>query len=130
MENTEETTKNTTSEWVRKSQERIKSHPAWHIHTSHSASEALLKNKSPFTFLLRPGEKEHSYFISFIKKDGSIKHQLFILELNRQGWYYRNGTTPNFPTEIIAEDLDEIISLIMYCHPKECISLTNKGHQC
>ena len=60
---------------------------------SENESEKLLIGKSPFTYLLRSGEKERPYFISFVREDGSIKHQFFALEFDRKGWLYRNGAT-------------------------------------
>ena len=117
----------TTIQWVQKNQEEIKAHPAWHEHISENESEALLKGKTPFTYLLRTGGKEHSYFISFIKEDFSIKHQFFVLEIDKKGWCYRNGTTVNHPTEIVSQDLNELIPLMMHCECNECIGLTNKN---
>src|SRR5271154_175014 len=105
---------NFTAEWVQKNQDQIKAHPAWHDSVSESKSDMLLKDQSPFTYLLRSGEEEHSYFISFIKEDGSIKHQFFVLEPDRKGWYYRNGSTINSPAEIISKDINELIPLMMH----------------
>ena len=87
----------TPNEWIQKNQKQIESHPAWYDLISEDESEALLKNKNPFTYLLRAGEKQYSYFISFVRENGAIKHQPFILELNKRGWYYRNGSTLNSP---------------------------------
>lgn len=110
-------------QWVQKNQEQIKTHAAWHQHISENESEILLKGKSPFTYLLRPGQEEHSYFISFVKEDSSIKHQFFVLEIDKKGWCYRNGTTLNSPAEIISQDVNELIPLMMHCQPSECIGL-------
>ncbi len=117
----------TVVEWVQRNQEQIKTHPAWHSDMSENESEKLLRDKSPFTYLLRPGEKEHLYFISFVKEDSSIKHQFFVLELDRKGWYYRNGATSKYPAEIISKDLNELIPLMMHCDPDSCIRLANKN---
>lgn len=120
-------------EWIQAHQEEIDCHTAWHPQIFDSiAAEALLKNKAPFTYLLRAADKILSYFISFVKPDGSIKHQFFVLEPTQQGWRYRNGACDQFfagarftssikdsSTEIIAECLHEIIPMMMHCNPED-----------
>ena len=109
-------------EWVQRNQEQIKTHPAWHSDISENESEKLLRDKSPFTYLLRAGEKEHLYFISFVKENGSIKHQFFALEFDRKGWLYRNGGTTG-PQEINSKDLHQLIPMMMHCDLLACTPL-------
>jgi hypothetical protein len=113
---------NAAMEWVQKNQEQIQIHPAWHSGISEKESEKLLIGKSLFTYLLRSGEKEHSYFISFVKEDASIKHQFFALEFDQKGWLYRNGGVLS-PQEIISKDLHELISMMMHCDSFACTPL-------
>jgi len=120
-------TASTIIEWIQRNQEQIETHPAWYHHISENEAEALLRDRSPLTYLLCSGEKEHSYFISFVKEDGSIKHQSFVLELDKRGWYYRNGSTSKYPAGVISKDLEELIPLMMHCDPSSCIHLTNKN---
>ena len=120
-------TANPILEWAQKNQVHIKTHSAWQDPISESESEALLNNKSPFTYLLRSGEKDHSYFISFVREDRSIKHQFFVLELDLKGWYYRNGSTLNSPVEIISKNLNELIPQMMHCDPSSCTPLTSQN---
>ncbi|MGH2612354.1 MAG: SH2 domain-containing protein [Rhabdochlamydiaceae bacterium] len=101
-------------EWIQKNQKQINTHPAWHGNISEKDSEILLNNEGSFIYLLRSGEKRHSYFISFVKKDGSIQHQSFTLELDQKGWQYRNGSTINY------NDLNKLIPLMMHCDPASC----------
>lgn len=110
-------------EWIERNQKQIKNHSAWNPHISENECERLLKDKSPFTYILRAGKNENSYFISFIEKEGLIKHQFFILEFHRKGWHYRNGSTLNTPEEIISEELNELIPLMMHCDCKSCSPL-------
>lgn len=104
--------------WIQTNQQLIQKHPAWHKDVDAWQAEALLAGKAPFTYLLRKGDKEQSYFITFVKEDHSVYHQLFTLEYDRRGWYYKNGG-PVMPVEII----DELIPQMMHCDPKECIVL-------
>lgn len=107
-------------EWVQKNQEQIKTHLAWHSNISEDESEMLLRDKNPFTYLLRPGEKDRFYFISFVKADNSIKHQFFALEYDRNGWLYRNGGTGDSPQEIVSKDLHKLIPMMMHCDLLAC----------
>lgn len=113
-----------TLKWVQNSQDQIKAHPAWHCPISAIESEIILKNEKAFTYLLRSGEDKYSYFISFVEEKGSIKHQFFVLELDRKGWYYRNGTVDSCVTEIISKDLTELIPLMMHCDFSVCCPFT------
>ena len=102
-------------EWFQRNDEQVKAHPAWHFNISENDSETLLKGSRPFTYLLRAGQGEHKYFISFVKEDGSIKHQFFNLEYgDRKGWFYRNGGTGS-PEEVVSQDLHQLIPMMMHC---------------
>jgi hypothetical protein len=109
-------------EWVQKNQNQIEVHPAWHSNISEDESEQLLKDKSPFTYLLRLGEQERLYFISFVNESGSINHQFFVLEFDRKGWLYRNAGTGG-PQGTISKNLDWLIPKIMHCDFFACTPL-------
>ncbi|MGH2612954.1 MAG: hypothetical protein ACRDFB_07890, partial [Rhabdochlamydiaceae bacterium] len=65
------------------------------------------------TYLLRAGEEECHYYLSFVQSPLCFKHQPFVIEFSMQGWFFRNGYTGITPT------LDEIIPLIMHCTSEE-----------
>lgn len=117
-------TERATLEWAQRNQEQIQTHPAWHSNVSELESEKLLRGKDAFTYLLRPGEKEHFYFISFVKEEGSIKHQFFALEFDRKGWRYRNGGQGSLQ-EVISQDISKLIPMMMHCDFRSCIPLTS-----
>ncbi len=103
---------------VQEKEEQMHTHPTWQGGISESTAEQLLKEQPRLTYLLRQGEKKHSYFISFIQQDGSIKHQIFTLELDNIGWFYRN-TVDHGP----STDFKVLIPLVMHCETDECIPL-------
>ncbi|MBI3258986.1 MAG: hypothetical protein HYZ54_05890 [Ignavibacteriae bacterium] len=109
--------------WMKANQQLIQKHPAWHEDADAWHAEALLDGKDPFTYLLRKGDKEYAYFITFVKEDRNIKHQSFTLEHDRGGWYYKNGTAYG-PAEIIGKTLEELIPQMLHCEPKKCIPLS------
>ncbi|MBI3212096.1 MAG: hypothetical protein HYZ47_05420 [Simkania negevensis] len=105
--------------WIKTNQELIQKHPAWHEDIDAPQAEALLTGKAPFTYLLRKGDKERAYFITFVKEDYTVYHQSFTLEHDSKGWYYKNGIVTG-PIETV----EELIPKIMHCDPKECIVLS------
>jgi hypothetical protein len=78
-------------------------------------AEALLNGRDTFSYVLRRGEEENEYYISFVNGDGGVKHQRFILEYDRKGWWYKNGTEHE-PTEAV----DELIPCMMHCSIENC----------
>ncbi len=108
--------------WMEKNHDQITKHPAWMGDITEAKANWYLERKNPFTYLLRNGEKDYTYFISFIQKNGSIKHQYFTLESDRKGWYYKNGVTTG-PAELICSDLKELIPQMMHCDLIQCIVL-------
>jgi len=45
-----------------------------------------------------------------------------VLELDRKGWYYRNGVGSG-PAEILSKDLEELIPMMMHCDAMACTPL-------
>ena len=117
------------SHWVKTNQELIQKYPGWHENIDGSHGESLLAGKAPFTYLLRKGDKENAYFITFVKEDLTIKHQLFTLEEDSKGWYYKNGghdsgtISTHRSTEIVEETIGELIPRMMHCNSNQCLPL-------
>jgi hypothetical protein len=116
--------------WIKSNQDQLIKHPAWMNDMPESKANWHLERKSPFTYLLRSGEKERAYFISFVKEDGSIKHQRFTLEVdpNKGTWLFRNGivaTPKGWTNELTAESLDELIPMMMHCKKEQCKMLND-----
>lgn len=106
--------------WEKTKLDQIERHPAWKKSIDKTQVESLLEGKKTLSYLLRAGEKERVYYISFVQKDGSIKHQQFTLENDRKGWYYKNGANEQDPADIVSENLEELIPKMMHCDYKEC----------
>ncbi len=107
--------------WIQNKQKEIENHVAWHGKITGMLCEALLRDQSPFTYLLRAGEEELHYYLSFVQAPVTFKHQPFIIEFSVKGWFYRNGYTGIAPT------VEEIIPMIMHCSPEECHPLIPKN---
>jgi len=102
------------NEWIRSKQEEIESHAAWHGRITGMACEAQLRGQPPLSYLLRKGEEEGHYYLSFVQTPVCFRHQPFIIESSVQGWFYQNGYTGIAPT------VEEIIPMIMHCTLEEC----------
>lgn len=92
---------------------QIENHLAWIGNVSGLTAEKLLKERNkPYHYILRAGEREDAYYVSFVADDYSIKHIPFVITSDIQGWYSENGSpTGPFTTATI----DDIIHLIMHC---------------
>ena len=112
--------------WIKESHDQIEAHSAWNGNLPEKNAEKILQGKGPFTYILRGGEQKYTYFISYVKDDLSVKHQKFVLELDRKGWHYRNGVTKGL-AEILEKDLEELIPQMMHCDHRACIPLTGQG---
>ena len=67
-------------------------HPAWFGAISGLWADKLLRNRDvPYLYLLRKGEGERDYYVSFVQSDFSVKHQPFTLTVSWEGWYFENG---------------------------------------
>jgi hypothetical protein len=94
----------------------IETHPAWFGSITGLAADKLLRGKDPFVFLLRKGEStqkvnERHYYVTFMKADGSIMHQPFVIILEPEGYYYEN-TSPGGPFN--HETIMDILPPIMH----------------
>jgi hypothetical protein len=83
-------------------------------------AELLLEDRAPFSYVLRRGEQQYAYFITFMTRDGTIKHRRFVLDLDRKKWCYQNKEVAG-SKEIFSATLDRLIPLMMECKPQNCI---------
>jgi len=98
----------------------IESHTAWYANITGLAAEKLLRGEEAFSFLLRKGERSHkeneeSYYVTFVKADGSVMHQPFVVTIAPEGFYYENGNTGG---PYIEATIDDILPLIMHAGDK------------
>ena len=100
-------------------EEIIESHPAWIGHVSGWKAEMVLRNKKvPYLYLLRGGETEGDYYVSFVSPDLTIKHTPFIISITQGGWYCQNGHVSG---PFINKTIDHVIHSIMHCDSDECV---------
>lgn len=93
--------------------EEIETHVAWQGHISGLEAQKLLQGKkTPYLYILRKGEFEGDYYVSFIAPDLTIKHQPFAIFTTAEGWHFQNvGGGGPFTTTCF----DDVLHLIMHC---------------
>ena len=101
--------------------EEIKSHICWYGNISGLKAEKILRGrKEPYLYMLRKGENEEDYYVSFILPDFSIRHQPFVITITADGWDWENSGGGSCPREASIED---VLYLMMHCEKSQCSPL-------
>lgn len=107
--------------------EEIEMHPAWYGSISGLSGEKMLRGKTtPYLYILRKGELENDYYITFISSDLTIRHQPFLITDSIFGWHYENGCIGG-PLRLEVNRFDDIIHQIMHCQKGECVAFTSNA---
>jgi hypothetical protein len=104
-------------------------HPAWHGEMRGLDAEKRLRGKkTPYLYLLRAGETTSEnvtdYYVTFISRDLSVRHQAFIITTTGEGWYFENGGNGG-PYQ--SGSIEDVLHLIMHCGKGECVPLPMIG---
>lgn len=106
--------------WFQEKERELENHSAWHGKITGMFCEGVLRDRAPCSYILRAGESQHHYYLSFVKEDGTFHHQPFVVEWKSEGWFYRNGN-PHY-----SSTLEGIIPKIMHCEASKCIPLSKE----
>lgn len=102
----------------------IQLHPAWIGRVSGLSAEKLLRNRDiPYLYVLRKGEMEMDYYVTFIDADLNICHRPFVLTQTVEGWHYENG---GFAGPFMDETIDVVLYKIMHCQEGECTAFITR----
>lgn len=97
--------------------------PSWLGKVSGLVAEKMLRGLNrPYLYVLRAGETEMDYYITYVHADGSVRHQPFVVTLTEQGWCCENGG-PCGP--FVHETIDDVVHQMIYCKKEECTPLIN-----
>lgn len=95
----------------------IESHVAWHGNISGiEAQEILRKEKKPYRYILRKGEFEGDYYVSFVDTDFKVVHQPFKITITTEGWSCQNSGSFR---SLTTASFDDILHLIMHCSKQD-----------
>lgn len=103
--------------WLKEKEDEITSHPAWHGCLNGMDCEALLRGMPSGTYLLRQGEDQYHYYLSYVIGEYFYKHQPFIIKFSTRGWFYQNGCSG------FRDRLIELIPMAMHCDESQCTPL-------
>jgi hypothetical protein len=99
--------------------EEIQRHPSWLGRVSGLRAEKMLYEKAdrvPYQYVLRQGEGDMDYYVTFVRPDLSVHHQPFIVQSTTEGCYCLNhGTRGPF----IHTSIEAIVPLIIHCEDVE-----------
>ena len=100
--------------------EEITHLPSWQGMISGLQAENLLKGQKPFVYLLRRGEYESNFYVSFVGADYTLRHQPFEIVMTPEGWHCINGVGAGPYGNML---FIEIVHNIMHCLPHDCSPL-------
>lgn len=100
----------------------IEGHPAWYADANLSMSETLLKGQKPFTYILRHGDKELHYLLSFVDENQLVQHRPISIQysLAIKGWYFLNSV------QHARTYLSDLIPVAMHVDPPRSNPLLKK----
>lgn len=101
----------------------ITNHPAWLGNVSGLKAEKLLRNRTKsYIYVIRAGENEGDYYVTYTLPDGSIQHRPFVITVTPMGWHCENGGAYG---PFAEASIDDVLHLIMHCERSECVPLIN-----
>lgn len=96
----------------------IYANTAWLGNISGIKADKMLRGHNvPYLYVLRKGEQEDDYYVTFVHPQGYIYHQPFTIAQNDIGLYYEQGTNGPIAPET---RLDDVLYRIMHCAKGEC----------
>jgi len=111
----------TQESWMQAMKDAIVSHPAWHGKINGMLCETLLRDMPVNTYLIRQGEEEFHFYLSFVHGENNFfKHQPFMIDNDSRKWFYRNCQQHWAPV------VEGLVPLIMHCAADQCLPLLPK----
>ncbi|MGD0664244.1 MAG: SH2 domain-containing protein [Rhabdochlamydiaceae bacterium] len=104
-------------DFVQNKIDEITSHVAWYDDITGTEAELLLRNKADLTYLLRPGEKEGHYYLTYVKGAAYFTHIPLRVDNSLKEWFYMNAVNRMAPT------LREFIPSVMHAEEAEVTAL-------
>lgn len=99
--------------------DEIKNHCAWYADLTGTDAEIIIRGKPDMTYLLRQGEREDHFYLTYVKNECEFKHIPFTVNPVIKQWFYRNFCTRFAPT------LEAFIPEIMHVDAKDCKALVS-----
>lgn len=104
----------------------IETHSAWRGHISGLEAQEILRGKNtPYLYILRKGEFERDYYVSFLDSNFTIVHQPFVITINSEGWHCRNSGNLE---KLTTASFDDVLHLIMHCTKLQPQPYTSLSH--
>lgn len=101
----------------------MRNHPAWVGRIPGLQADKLVRGAKPYNYILREGEFETQYYVTFVHADGVVRHTPFIIYYDQGQWYFEQGGVGGGYEE---ETIGDVIHLIMHCNKEEAAPFTVK----
>lgn len=102
----------------------IQHHPAWLGSIVGLKAEKMLRNrKQSYLYVLRAGEAEGNYYVTFLDSNLTVRHQPFVITVSEDGWSYENYIAGGMYTG--STSINDVLHLIMHCEKEQCMPLIN-----
>ncbi|MBA3958013.1 MAG: hypothetical protein H0X51_06440 [Parachlamydiaceae bacterium] len=100
---------------------QLQQHPAWLGRVSGLKAEKMLRGRrKPYLYVLRAGESDFNYYITFILPDFSVTHQPFMISQEAGEWSVCNEQS--YPISGIP--ISDVIHVLMKCKKDEGLPFT------
>ncbi len=106
-------------DFVQNKIDEITSHAAWYDDITGTEAELLLRNKADLTYLLRQGEKEGHFYLTYVKGTAYFTHIPLRVDNSLKEWFYLNYAARRAPT------LKEFIPSVMHAEEAEITPLVS-----
>ncbi len=107
------------ADFMQKKVDEIKSHQAWYAGLTGTDAEIIIRGQSDMTYLLRQGEREDHFYLTYVKNECEFTHIPFTVNPVIKQWFYRNFAAR------FASTLDAFIPEIMHVDAADCKPLVS-----
>ena len=97
----------------------VKHHCAWYADLTGTDAEIIIRGQPDMTYLLRQGEREDHFYLTYVKNECEFAHIPFTVNSTIRQWFYRNYCCRFAPT------LDLFIPEIMHVDAVDCKPLVS-----
>jgi hypothetical protein len=105
----------------------IQQHAAWHLTGDLNEAEKSLRSYPKCTYLLRKGEDNLHYFVSYISLESIIFHKSIRINPEKGGFYINGGSGCN-PNQLF-QSVEQLICKLIGCKESDLSPLSNSMNQ-
>jgi hypothetical protein len=80
-------------------------------------AEKMLRGQKPYTYIIRAGETENDYYVTYVDANSNVRHQPIEVTILNEGWQCENM----FPYGPYTEEVVfmDVLHKVMHCEKDE-----------